>query len=580
MHADIPPALRAADEVLLVPHLVDGSEARPVHWHRDRNGPVADLGPSKDASQILRTQVTVHAFVDLATRDVVSEPTAIPQGAVLAFRIGIEPPAWDEGPVAFVLSVIDGARETVLHRQIVDPSRPRDRSWRSVRIDLGRVAGATVRFRFAARPASTTPGQRSLPVWADPTLLAPPTSPTPFNVVLVSLDTLRAASVGTYGCARDTTPYLDGELARQGTTFERAIAPAPHTLPSHMSLFTAVYPRSHGLRRQFGRLGKTFPTLAEALRRAGYETTAFTEDGFLIPEMGFRRGFATYTENPTAGVHARAGVEATFRRAVAWMRSYRDRPFFLFVHTYQVHEPYTPPPDYVQRFGDAVSLQGPPLELLRYEQEVRYTDDALAALMGEVDGLGLGLSTLVVVLSDHGEEFFEHGAMRHGAQVYDEAIHVPLLLRLPGVVPAGHRVATPVSLIDVTPTILDLVGLPLLPGAEGRSVAPLLATGVEPGDRTVFSDVVAEDRLTVAVRTALHTCIFPPGAVPAECFDGVRDPREDRPMTLDPEPAWLTAVRASAAAYREGMFAVPSGSAGAPVDSERRHNLRALGYVE
>ena len=584
-HARLPRALAAVEEVLVVPALTIAGVRQPfpaVRWRPARAGLTVDLGARLYVSDLKWVvSATAHALPELRRRDVETGPLPIPDDAVLTFALGIEEAAMSQGPVEFVASALDGDREVELHRQALDPANRADRDWRAVRVDLRPLAGKTVRFRFAARAAA---GRQSLPVWGDPTVLVPRPAMHALNVVLVSLDTLRARSVGSYGSPRDTTPRMDAALGSDGTLFELAFATVPHTLPSHASLFTAVYPRSHGILGFMQGIRAEVPTLPEAFRAAGYETAAFTEDAYVIPEAGFRRGFGWYVENKSPGLQMPRGfVEETFGGGVAWMRAHRDRPFFLFLHTYQVHEPYTPPAGYATLFEDATFLSGALLELLRYEQEVRYTDDAVGALLDEMDAIGIGTRTLIVVLADHGEEFLEHGRLRHGYDVYEESTHVPLFVRLPGVVPAGLRVRAPVSLVDVAPTILDLAGLPLPAGVEGRSRVPLLHGGDDAETPPVLSIAGVEGRrgaVSVAVRTATDTCIFPPDPERPECYDPVIDPFEQTPLPVDPEPSWLAPLRAHAAAYRARTGLAVERVEPLEIDPEREQKLRALGYLE
>src|SRR5262249_22984974 len=199
------------------------------------------------------------------------------------------------------------------------------------------------------------------------------------------------ASVGAYGSARPTTPNFDAVMARAGTLFEQAIAPFPHTLPSHMSLFTSLYERTHGVRGLFTKLADDRPTLPQLMARRGYTTARLTEAGFLSAGAGFARGFSVYAENKSADLHEPDGqVQVTFGRAKAWLDRHGDEPFFLFVHTYQVHYPYAPPPAYRSYFEniDKISVESERQRLL-YEQEVRFTDDQLRDLLDHLRHLGL-----------------------------------------------------------------------------------------------------------------------------------------------------------------------------------------------
>ncbi|MGH7894760.1 MAG: sulfatase family protein, partial [Candidatus Binatia bacterium] len=270
--------------------------------------------------------------------------------------------------------------------------------------------------------------------------------------------------------------------------------------------------------------------------------------------------------------------------------------------TYQVHFPYTPPAPYDEMFEPVDALQGPDeRDRLRYEQETRYLDDEVGALLDAIDDLGLGVSTLVVVTADHGEEFMEHGARTHGFQLYEETAHVPLMLRLPGVITPGSRIADPVSLVDLAPTILDLTGAAPLVGIDGQSLAPLLGLGplapppltqggpLLPDRRAVFAEthsgLLSGGSDVFSVRTAKVHCIFRPKLGTSQCYDPADDPDERVPLRgVDQH---LLVARNQMVSYLalDPIAALPaSRQAPAPVapsaEDERQEKLRALGYLQ
>jgi arylsulfatase A-like enzyme len=529
-----------------------------------------------------------HSVPPLDARDVVSAAFEVPLEARLDFAIGVEGRA--RTPVEFRVIAEGDAGATVLDRRVYDRrDMPKDRGWREASVDLSALAGRTIRLRFSTGLPEGTTVAPSLPVWADPVVSAPRASDA-LDVVLVSLDTLRAKSVGAYGAVRPTTPALDELVGAAGTIFDAAYTTVPHTLPSHLSLFTGRYLRNLGEASPLRALAPDIPTLPERMRAAGYATAAFTEDGYVIPRIGFRRGFAEFRENTSPDLRMPLGHSArTFRDGVEWLARHRDRPAFLFLHTYEVHEPYTPPAPYDTVFEPD---RGPdtvvPAELLRYEQEARYLDDQLRALVESIDALGLATRTLLVVLADHGEEFMEHGQTRHCWQLFEETIHVPFMMRLPGVVPAGLRIDTPVSLVDVAPTILDLVGAPPIEGTDGVSLVPLLSGSSLPDWRTaVFSE--AKSSLSapsvdlVSARAGNVRCTLRMRRGTNLCYDLTRDPEEAVPLgTHDPRGA---TARTEALTYADLLTAgAPSNpdlaAPNPPMDPDRAEKLRALGYAE
>ena len=536
----------------------------------------------------------------------------VPRDARLAFSYGVERPGWEPWASAATFHVFAAGEAAPLFYARLDPAaHPAQRKWYEASLDLAPWAGRPVQL-ILQTSLDRASDRRSVsePVWGDPRVLAvpPDSAPRPWNVLLVSLDTLRARSVGAYGRERPTTPSLDA-LAREGTLFERAFAPASNTPPSHMSLFTGLTPSSHGVTGlSTVPMAPSHTTLAELLRNAGYTTGAVTEDGLLLSQLGFERGFDAYRENKSPNfLEPRGHIEKTFRAAAHWLEVHRTEPFFLFVHTYQVHDPYNPPAGYLGRFGPT-DIEGPTAELDRYEEGIRYADDVLAKLWSQVQALGLAGHTILVVTSDHGEEFAEHGAMRHGASLYDESIGIPLIMRAPGLIPAGLRVPEQVGLIDVAPTLVDLLGLAPLAEAEGTSLAPLLRTDdaaraalrATLEKRTLVAEAWAPFRLLTdgsfdpefhapnfAHRSRELKLIWAPpektgGRGRLEAYDLAADPMERRDLAANDSERYREgrhALEAYATSSKPGAAAPQATAAPAAPDFATEEKLRALGYV-
>jgi arylsulfatase len=322
----------------------------------------------------------------------------------------------------------------------------------------------------------------------------------PLNLIIVGVDTLRPDHLGCYGYGRDTSPVADA-LASEGVLFENVISQSPWTSPSFASVFTSLYPTQTGLVSVGTTMRETFPTLGTVLKEHGYETGAIINASVLKPEFGVGRGFDYYYTTPRKGRLA----DGTTRDALAWIDSVPGEPFFLFAHYYDPHEPYSPPEPYDSFFEEDYSgpigrtfvlhdlfpdVKGTDFDAMRslsgkdwdhirtlYDREIRFTDDAIGDLLEGLDERGLLGRTLVVFLSDHGEEFFEHGGFGHGHALYGEVIRVPLILRLPGVLPGGLRVRSQVRLVDVMPTVLEILGVENAARMEGVSLLPLLEPG-------------------------------------------------------------------------------------------------------
>jgi arylsulfatase A-like enzyme/tetratricopeptide (TPR) repeat protein len=295
--------------------------------------------------------------------------------------------------------------------------------------------------------------------------------PAPLNLLLITLDTTRADHLGCYGWARARTRHLD-QLAAEGVRFERAFSPAPITLPAHASILTGLYPFHHGVRNNGNfYLGDRVPTLATILRDRGYRTAAFVSSFILDRRYGLARGFDYYDDkqegsNPQViSLEAERRGDRTALALTAWLDAYAKEPhlapFFVWLHLYDPHEPYRPPPPFREAFADAP-----------YDGEIAFDDAVVAAVLDRLGQLGLRDRTLVAVIGDHGESLGDHGEETHSMFVYDSAIRVPFILWRPGLVPEGRVVADQVRAVDLAPTLLDLLGAPGLKTTDGRSLVP------------------------------------------------------------------------------------------------------------
>ncbi|MDA0832730.1 MAG: tetratricopeptide repeat protein [Planctomycetota bacterium] len=301
-------------------------------------------------------------------------------------------------------------------------------------------------------------------------------SPPP--ILLITLDTTRADRIGAYGYDKAHTPVLD-QLAREGILFEDAVSPAPLTLPVHASLFTGLYPPEHGLRTNgYGSLPKQFTTLGEILSDAGYDSGAFVASFVLNGKFGLRRGFREYDDNlssaaPTQdAIHRFRDGGAVVDSALKWLEKPRSKPFFCWVHLYDPHAPYDPR---TNEFGDEF-VDSP------YDGEIAYTDRQVGRLL---DFLKTYPETIVIVVGDHGESLGDHFEMQHGYTLYNSTQHVPLIMRgVPETIP-GSRIAGSVSLVDILPTVTEMLKLPAPETISGRSFLPALR-GDAPAERLCY----------------------------------------------------------------------------------------------
>jgi len=401
----------------------------------------------------------------------------------------------------------------------------------------------------------------------------PPVPAKPPDVLLITVDTLRADRVGAYGYRDAATPVLDG-LAARGVRFAQVIAPTPLTLPSHTSIFTGLTPLRHGVRDNVGFvLGAALPTLAERLRAAGYTTGGFISGFPLHRRFGLARGFDWYDDRLTRGgdrarpapVERRA--DETIAAVETWLgqpRSLPLGPLFLWVHLFDPHAPYDAPEPYRTRFS------GRP-----YDGEVAFVDAQVGSLLQRLNRARPDRPTVIAVTADHGEGLGEHAEPTHGLFVYDSTIRVPLVVAGPGV-PAGRVVSGMVRLIDVAPTLLDLSGVPALAGAEGVSLRPLLTrdrddAGPPAYIESLFGWLCCGWAPLHAWREGGRKFIDAPRA---ELYDTSTDPGELRNLaSARTDDASRLRRDLEAALSRE-----PAPAQGHP-ESDARDRLRSLGYL-
>ncbi|HYO13713.1 MAG TPA: sulfatase-like hydrolase/transferase [Thermoanaerobaculia bacterium] len=398
-----------------------------------------------------------------------------------------------------------------------------------------------------------------------------PAAPAP-NLLLVTLDTVRADRLGCYGYAAAETPGLD-RLAAGGLRFARASSPAPLTLPSHASLLSGLLPPHHGLRNNgAGSYPEGTATLATLLAEAGYRTGAFVGAFVLDRRFGLARGFEVYDDEieraPGAGVvlEAERPGRQVVERALAWLGREDPRPFFLWVHLYDAHAPYEPPP------AQRARHPGRP-----YDGEIAAVDEAVGRLLAELDRRGLGDRTVVAVAADHGEGLGEHGEQTHGLLLYETTLRVPLLLRVPGV--PARVVETPVSLVDLAPTLAGLLGRTLpAPAAgtlDGRDLSAALRAGQEPAPAELYAETRYPALFGWSPLAALRRRDLKYIAAPApELYDLRRDPGETTNLAV--ESAGQARGFADRLAEIEAGAAVPRPTA---PDAETRARLSSLGYA-
>jgi arylsulfatase A-like enzyme/Tfp pilus assembly protein PilF len=402
-------------------------------------------------------------------------------------------------------------------------------------------------------------------------LLALSAAPAAPNVLLVTIDTLRADRVGAYGHAAAATPTLD-RLAREGVLVEEAVVQVPQTRPSHASILTGLLPYEHGIRDNSSPpLPARFATLATVLKAQGYATGAAVGAYPVSRASGLDRGFDVFDDPFGSGESATARNPRTERNAaevvdaaLRFLARPRQAPFFLWVHLFDPHHPYEAPAPYRARF-----------RAQPYDGEVAYTDAQLGRLFARLREQGALDRTLVVVTADHGEGLGDHGEDEHLLFVYDSTLRVPLLMRLPGKLPAGARVRGQFRSVDLMPTILELAGRPPV-RTSGLSRAAQLATG---------SAIPANESYAESLYGSLHFGWAPLRALRAEGWKYIDAPRPELyRLAEDPgEARNRMADRATVAgAMKQRLATLDSGVPRPPaptLDAGAAERLAALGYI-
>ena len=462
-------------------------------------------------------------------------------------------------------------------------------------------AGAFAVVALAALGSTLAPNRA---VGARPETLRAVPAARPRNVVLISIDSLRADHLGCYGYNRPTSPLLD-RLAAQGVRFNTAYAGSSWTLPSHATMLTGRYPLSHGAVLRERRLTAATPTIATVLQHVGYKTGGFVSYEFLRRRYYFHVGFDYYDDFTTdldtdQEEHSRMTGPLLNTQIIPWIEGNADRPFFLFVHYFDVHFNYDPPPPYdtmfdpdyvgpdLRRFSRNPAIhRGMPKRHLEhlialYDGEIRFTDGVVGEVVDAINRAGIGAETLLIVTADHGDEFFEHGNKGHGTTLYDEVLRVPLLVHWPEGVVAGRVVEDPVSLADLAPTIYELLGVAAPPGLEGQSLVPLLL-GERDQSRLVYAHLHTPKRplIWAMARQGKQKYLQDLNAPRAALYELDVDPGEQRNRVHEATSQALATPLLVWLGQQWGAYRVlPSDERHIVIDSQSIEKLRALGYVD
>jgi len=426
------------------------------------------------------------------------------------------------------------------------------------------------------------------------------------NVLLIVVDTLRADRLGCYGNESGMTPRMD-TLAAEGVLFKKAYSHAPWTLASFASLLTSTYPVQHkagGWVGEFTKLRSHAETVGECFQAAGSRTVSIVNVDFLTEHFGMHKGFDRVDHEVGHNNHLTRTAARTTDCALRWLDGNGGEPFFMMVHYFDPHLVYEPPADFRARFalgGDKettdtifgevkdiiafrqgrLPLDAPKIRRLEglHNGEVAFTDRELGRLLDGLAQRGLDKKTIVVLTSDHGEEFHDHGGFEHGHTLYDELLHVPLIVRWPGHLPAGTEVDATVRLVDVAPTVCRLAGVEGRDGFQGLDLSPLWQPGAEAEDRPVFSEGyfwspedrfarIADGKKTIAYSASKRV----------EIYDLEKDPLEKIDLAKK-DKALAERLMKDLFLSRTGLEIDAGAAEPARLTDEMRERIKQLGYT-
>lgn len=537
---------------------------------------------------------------------------SLPEKCYLEFGIGIYTENVHEGPFAarFKILIDDGKGQNVLYDKEMD-LEPESliEQMKQEKIDLSPYAQRNIKLIFITEKSDlVSPEKNIFAFWGNPIIYSPKQDK--LNIILISLDTLRADHLSCYGYERDTSPYLD-RLVEDSVFFEDVFAHSSWTLPSHLSMLFSLNGASHQVYYNTQKIDNSLPSIASYLRDNGYITYGFTGGGYVSSIYGFSKGFDWYDE-PVGGRNAPLADDEAgrlYEYTSDWIEKNQDKQFFLFLHTFQIHGPYKCPEPWIETYLDEnAQWKGIGLRLLLeekgmnfpftqeqrenikalYDGEIKYTDEALIKPLVEfLKNKGLYDNTLLIITSDHGEEFYEHGGWLHSRTLYNELIRVPLIIKFPASKYKGTKVKPKARLIDIMPTVLDLCSINYPKDSlEGESLINLIS-GDETEDRSFISDLAYKDiydpcPALIATNEGDIKVIIEKsktGIKNIETYDIDNDPEEQSKSVFQKAVKARTEILAFIDKYYKEKFLVQRKKGQVQLDEKMKEKLRALGYL-
>lgn len=521
----------------------------------------------------------------------------VPENAELWLSLNCELPKFGFKSVRFRVTVREAGRDQVVLDRLLSTLRA---EWESARIDLSKWTGRKVRLHFestageAAQDPGTSPDDHARAFWGDLVVRSNTAHPKHPNIIVILLDTLRPDHLGAYGYQRPTSPNIDA-LTAAGVRFDRAISSAPWTDPSIMAIFTSMHPSDLWEVAPYEKwirkpVPDEVPTLASVLSEAGYYSIAASDHPGINPNR-FGRGFDVYSTlfygDGEYTKWRKTAPEKLLERFAKLLKSQNAGDgLFVYLHLIYPHIPYVAPKKYLDLFGpgtDKLEKANREQVINLYDAEVRMTDDVVGAVMEILAAHNISKDSILVLLSDHGEGFWEHGLFEHGNSLYNELLKVTLIMHAPGRLPAGKSVTQTVRLIDVMPTLLDLAGVDAPPELRGASMLDLIRD--RPGEnRLAYSEYPHSDIVYGhAIQSEALKLIVPKTNEDSrEIYDLARDPKELTPLKafptgggLDAMAGTMESLRSTAEQHRSNLHTEEE----AP-SKDTIERLRTMGYVD
>jgi arylsulfatase A-like enzyme len=564
-----------------------------------------DFSPSKYLITNLVLDQTTQNGVITNSPSEIKYKVKIPKNSYLSFGTAALHQDLKKGKeVTFSISIQVGSKSHEIFNETLNSKS--SKGWKLHRADLSSFAGQEVKIIFQTRGKKET-----FAFWGDPQILTQREN-NEFNVILISIDTLRADHLSSYGYPRKTSPNMS-VLAKDGVLFKNAISQAPWTYPSHAAMLTSLYPSAMGYEFSLDNTGssdsflpRNATTLSEVLKYNGYLTAGFVGGGPIASDRGFSRGFSYYNEKWTEK------IEIAYNEITNWISKYQKDKFFLFFHTFEVHE--YPPGNHEIFASKMDSSAGIERTIALYDGKIKLVDDYIGLLIQFLKRLNLDKKTLLIITSDHGETFNENGLMGHGYDLNDNLLKIPLIFHLPGKLPKNLKVDQQVRTIDIMPTILDILNIPLNEKIDGESLRIFFEKKSE--DRIAFSEATSfyeyiSKLNPTSIRTNQHKYIEYPPLDPklfkelktrtfvnshfsanfyeknpkSELYDLVKNPKEPSDELINDKllkNKYSKEIRNFKRANAKKWAALKSkgGEKGIALRNETRNRLQALGYLQ